>query len=361
MPRSKAATEDTTGKGPFVVPYLTSIVKGSLFLTVLTVWACTTYDPLYCDDQQSCKDPDRPFCDLAGAYPASDGVARTCIPSPFDAGSDADGGGNAVDGGPGKDGSPPGDAAVSCSWGRLSRLANVNTDENEFVGSLDAAGLTLYFARSGDASTDGVYEARRKSVNEAFRTPALLDEVSDQDAEFGAEISATGLEIFVATFSDNGIKTTTRTSTTVTFGPTSPSGLAGLSPSLTGDGLTMYFILLAGSSGGVIHLSTRSAIGGEWSESESALPGGGYTGVNVSPDGLRLLLTTKDIDAPIAIAERDTADDEFGSPVPLDKDVLVPGVTEYGVSTWDASMTRMVTSADFGADGGHEMYYSVCQ
>ncbi len=41
--------------------------------------------------------------------------------------------------------------------------------------------------------------------------------------------------------------------------------------------------------------------------------------------------------------------------------MLVPGVTEYGVSTWDASMTRMVTSADFGADGGHEMYYSVCQ
>ena len=334
----------------------------TLLSTFLCLAGCTTYDPLYCDDQRSCKDPDRPFCDLAGEYPASDGVARTCIPSPFDAGSEADGGGSAVDGGPDSDGSPPGDAAVPCSWGRFSRLANVNTDENEFVGSLDAAGLTLYFARSGDLSTDGVYEARRKSVNEAFGTPILLDEVSDNDAELGAEISATGLELFVSTFGGpDGIERATRDFTTVTFGSTSPSGLGGLSPSLTGDGLTMYFILLAGSSGGVIHRSTRSVIGGQWSESESALPGGGYTGVDVSPDGLRLLLTTEDDDAPIAIAERDTADDEFGSPVPLDKDVLVPGVTEYGVSRWDASMTRMVTSADVGADGGHEMYYSVCQ
>jgi hypothetical protein len=123
----------------------------------------------------------------------------------------------------------------------------------------------------------------------------------------------------------------------------------------------MYLMRLGGSSGGIIYRSTRPSIGGPWSEPVTALPGGGFDGVDVSADGLRLLLTTDDEEAPIAIAERDTTDDEFGSPVPLDKDVLVPGVTEYGVSTWDASMTRMVTSADFGADGGHEMYYSVCQ
>jgi hypothetical protein len=334
----------------------------SLLSTFLCLAGCTTYDPLYCDDARACKDPDRPFCDLAGEYPASDGVARTCIPSPFDAGSGADGGGSAVDGGPGNDGSLSGDAAAACSWGRLSRLANVNTDENEFVGSLDAAGLTLYFARSGDLATDGIYEASRRSVDEAFETPVPLDEVNDKDAELGAEISATGLELFVSTFGGpDGIERATRDSTAVTFGQTSPSGLGGLSPSLTGDGLTMYFIRLAGSSGGVIHRSTRSMIGGQWSESETALPGGDYTGVDVSPDGLRLLLTSEDDDAPIAIAQRDTLEAEFGSPVPLDKDVLVPGVIGYGVSTWDGSMTRMVTSADLGADGGHEMYYSVCQ
>lgn len=333
-----------------------------LSATLLCHLGCTTYDPLYCDGEKSCKDPERPFCDLAGEYPASDGVARTCIPSPFDAGSEGDAGGSVGDGGADNDASSPGDAAVACSWGRFSRLANVNTSRNEFVGSLDVAGLTLYFARSGDLATDGVFESRRKSVDEAFGTPTLIDEVSDDDAELGAEISATGLEIFVSTFlGADGIETATRRSTAVTFGSTSPSGLVGLSPTLTGDGLTMYSIRLTSNRGGVIQRSTRSFIGGPWSEPVTALPSDGYTGVDTSPDELRLLLTSEDADAPIAIAQRDTINDEFGSPVPLDKDVLVPGATEYGVSTWDASQTHMVTSADLGTEDGHEMYYSVCQ
>jgi Tol biopolymer transport system component len=84
------------------------------------VVACTTYDPLYCDEDRSCKDPARPFCDLAGEYPASDGVARTCIPSPFDAGGE-DGGGTTIDAGP--DGGPATDAPASCT----DRLALATT------------------------------------------------------------------------------------------------------------------------------------------------------------------------------------------------------------------------------------------
>lgn len=62
-----------------------------LFLVALsatsTCWlaACKVYDPLFCDEDTPCSDPARPFCDLKGEYAASDGVARTCIPSPFDA------------------------------------------------------------------------------------------------------------------------------------------------------------------------------------------------------------------------------------------------------------------------------------
>jgi dipeptidyl aminopeptidase/acylaminoacyl peptidase len=337
-------------------------VRTATFLAALLQLAgCTTYDPLYCDDERGCKDPNRPFCDLAGEYPASDGVARTCIPSPFDAGGATDGGGSVTDGGPSDGGLPPSDAAAPCAWGPLVRLANVNSDANDFVGSLDTAGLTLYFVRSGDADTDGVYEARRKSADEAFGSPILLDALSDEDAELGVEISSTGLEIFVATFSANLIETATRESTAVSFGPPSPSGLGGYSPSLTGDGLTMYFLLSAGSDGGVIYRSTRPALGGQWSEPETALPGGGFNSVDVSPDDLRLLLTRDDKDAPLAIAQRLTTDAEFGSPIPLNKDVLVPGATDYYSSTWDASQTRMVASVSLGDERGHEMYYSVCQ
>ncbi len=53
-----------------------------LALALALAAGCTTYDPLYCDESNECTDPDRPFCDLAGEYPASNGVARTCIPDP---------------------------------------------------------------------------------------------------------------------------------------------------------------------------------------------------------------------------------------------------------------------------------------
>jgi hypothetical protein len=54
--------------------------------------ACTVTDPLYCSEDVPCTDPSLPFCDLNGEYPASEGVARTCIPDPGDGGDGDDDG-----------------------------------------------------------------------------------------------------------------------------------------------------------------------------------------------------------------------------------------------------------------------------
>jgi len=63
-----------------------------VFLLVVSLAACRVTDPLYCDDKKPCTDPDRPFCDLNGEHPASDGIGRTCIPDPDPDGGDPDGG-----------------------------------------------------------------------------------------------------------------------------------------------------------------------------------------------------------------------------------------------------------------------------
>jgi alpha-tubulin suppressor-like RCC1 family protein len=67
------------------------------------VLGCKAYDPLYCDAEKRCTDPDRPFCDVNGDYPASEGVGHTCIPEPDSADADAapgtDAGGGVGDGG----------------------------------------------------------------------------------------------------------------------------------------------------------------------------------------------------------------------------------------------------------------------
>jgi hypothetical protein len=66
--------------------------KGAMWLVILAVasWGCLKKDPLYCDENTPCADPERPYCDLNGEFPASEGIKRTCIPSPFDAGSGED-------------------------------------------------------------------------------------------------------------------------------------------------------------------------------------------------------------------------------------------------------------------------------
>lgn len=65
---------------------------------LLATVSCKVNDPLYCDSDTPCTDSERPFCDLNGEYPASEGIKHTCIADPFgdgtpDAGQPGDGGG----------------------------------------------------------------------------------------------------------------------------------------------------------------------------------------------------------------------------------------------------------------------------
>lgn len=56
---------------------------------LLVSLSCAYRAPLYCDESTPCEDPVL-YCDLAGRYPASEGIGNTCIPNPFDAGAGYD-------------------------------------------------------------------------------------------------------------------------------------------------------------------------------------------------------------------------------------------------------------------------------
>ncbi len=288
--------------------HITAARRAILSVAVLVASACTTYDPLYCDENSSCKDPDRPFCDLAGEYPASDGVARTCIPSPFDAGGDPGdaGGGSAADGGGEPDGGSQNDGSPACSWSTPSELANVNTSASEYPGSFSSDGLSLYFARGTPTAEAGIYVATREEPGQAFGEPARLDELSSDEVNVAdPEISPSGLEMFYRVIQGNGIQTATRASPTGAFGEPEATGLVGITPSLSSDGLAVYFV---GNPSGTVQRATRSAIGAPWSEPVTVLPTGGYFSVDVSPDELRLLITLNAFaqpKIPLAIAERE--------------------------------------------------------
>lgn len=60
-----------------------------LFGALLVAPACTTSSELFCESHDDCADVEgRPFCDLTGEFPGSEGHGKTCIASPFDAGVD---------------------------------------------------------------------------------------------------------------------------------------------------------------------------------------------------------------------------------------------------------------------------------
>lgn len=328
-------------------------------LLLVSVAACTTYDPLYCGDSQSCKDPDRPFCDLAGEYPASDGVARTCIPSPFDAGGGetGDGGsGSATDGGPGNDAGSRVDAASRCTWTQLSKLANVNaTGVAELLGSLDSGGRNLLFMRDEEAGNE-FYVASRASAGEAFGEPTPLPGASGENSFF-PELSPSGLELFFSAGVIGQIQTATRSSPTGSFGAPQDTGLDGGSAALSGDELAIYFI----GSGQAVQRATRPAIGEPWGAPESVLPTTGFASVDISPDQLRLLVTYNPLVVPpfpIGIAERDSTDEDFGAPIAVDEELLLPDAFPHA-SKWDESQTQMIVSAQ--RNNQQDLYYSACE
>jgi hypothetical protein len=117
--------------------------------TVVT--GCKVYDPLYCDERSGCVDPARPFCDLEGEYPASEGVPRTCIPDPD--GGEPDGGGPSADGGIGGDAGPD----ICADWEPAFPFepCDIPVDERGSPLILAGAGIYTYDTDSGELAVPG--------------------------------------------------------------------------------------------------------------------------------------------------------------------------------------------------------------
>ncbi len=282
MSCAQANRGNRPGQGPTVLE-MKPLVLAALVSITATLLACKVYDPLYCDAENGCPDPARPFCDTEGEYPASEGVARTCIADPFDAGSDADAGGNgASDAGGGNpaDAQQQSDGASGCTWTPLDRLSEVSTTDREGGPTLDFGGLNLYFFRQG--SGFGVYQASRPSVDQDFGKPSLVQDVQAYDPE----LSSSGLELFGS--DGQAISVYERTSTTAPFGPRSSIGLSGTSPAISEDGLALYFIDYDAAS---VQRVTRSTTKSPWGDPSPVLLLEGAHSVDVSGDELRLLIT----------------------------------------------------------------------
>lgn len=118
----------------------------------------------YCDEGTPCfpRYPDRPFCDLTGEYPASDGVGKTCIPNPVDASvevdaAEADATSTEPDAGPPANGPSCDGLAKTCGPGANS----------DCCASTIVSGGTYY--RSYDLATDAYNDMSYPATVADFR------------------------------------------------------------------------------------------------------------------------------------------------------------------------------------------------
>jgi hypothetical protein len=333
----------------------TPTVKVHVIAMALAFAGCKVNDPLYCDEDRPCTDPDRPYCDLFGAHAASDGIARTCIADPFTGPSDA--GPTLADAAVHDlDASPSADGGNACAWTQLVKLAGVNSSgTSEFVGSLNEAGTIVYFKRVGSEGTDGHYMATRVQ-GKAFGDAIPLEGLGDDDTyRTSPEVSSTGLEIIFG-IAGGALVAATRGSAELPFEPAQEIGIEGGSPSLSGDGRSLYYV-----SQGDVFRTTRAEVGQPWGGGDRILPTTGFGSVDVSPDERRLLLI-RPLDQssiPLLVAERDSTATSFGAPMPLDESVLAEGGSVYSNAKWNSAGDEMIVS--LLVDDEVDMFYAACQ
>jgi hypothetical protein len=140
--------------------------------------SCTAVNPDYCDEEKRpCTDPERPFCDIDGEYPASNGVKNVCIPSPFGSSTDARADGSALDDGA-ADVSPAYDASVSDGHGGDGgEEPRVDAAKPDLTGQLQIAPATAQF---GEAFVGTVGAERLFSVSNTgnLQTSSIAVELS---------------------------------------------------------------------------------------------------------------------------------------------------------------------------------------
>jgi hypothetical protein len=118
-------------------------------LLLVPLLGCKVYDPLYCDEKRPCSNPDRPFCDLHGDYPASEGVGRTCIPEPR---SNA-----AADAGPKEPDEPDGSPDASPpAYVREGLIAVTETFVSNTYGAVTGAVVSIAFADTTTTTVEPV-------------------------------------------------------------------------------------------------------------------------------------------------------------------------------------------------------------
>ncbi len=142
-------------------------------------------------------------------------------------------------------------SSINAPWQPAVNLgAALNSTGDDRAPSVSSDGLTLFFSSDRNGN-DNLFVSTRASTNDTWGAPTGLGStVNSPFIDAGPSLSADGLTLFFQTDRNNGnlnLFMTSRASLTDPWG--TPVGLGGvvnepeldLAPSISGDGLTLYF------------------------------------------------------------------------------------------------------------------------
>jgi len=148
-------------------------------------------------------------------------------------------------------------ATTEDDWGEPVNLGPiVNSSTADITPSISADGLELYFCEWGDPRPGGLghdlWVTTRVTKDDEWGEPVNLATVNSSDYEFTPEISSDGLELYFESNRPGGvggedIYVSTRATTEeewgepVNLGPTINSSLWEHCPTISADGLTLFF------------------------------------------------------------------------------------------------------------------------
>jgi beta-lactamase regulating signal transducer with metallopeptidase domain/Tol biopolymer transport system component len=249
----------------------------------------------------------------------------------------------------------------------------VNSSDDEFDPSISADELSLYFNsyRPGSLGEADIWVTTRKSKDGSWGTPVNLGPTVNSSAnETAPDISTDGLSIYFSSdrpggYGERDLWVTTRKTTSdawaepVNMGPVVNSSAHEHGPSISADGLSLYFSGYAATSpfrpgsmgGGDLWVTTRKTKVDPWTKPVHLGPKVNYSGWDASPsisaDSLSLYFNSSRPGGSggpdLWVTTRKTKDDPWGTTLNLGSTVnsaewdLNPDISAEGSTLYFAS------------------------
>ncbi len=253
----------------------------------------------------------------------------------------------------------------------------VNSEGNESAPAVSGGGNALFFSSD---SEDGfgdwdLWVAMRERDTEAFGAPVnLLEPANSLHNDMNPSLSADGLALYFSSDAPMGsgksdLYVVRRATSSGDFtaadnlGPVVNSDGTDGAPSISGDGLTLYFH--ADREGGFgrrdIWLARRSSVDEPFGEPENAGPEVNGTGLDhdpeISADGLRLYFSSNRLDGnqDIYVARRNSTDEPFGAAERLAAPVNTEATESAPALSPDGKTLYFVSDRE-GGFGGRDLW-----